>query len=595
MATAGIFMLVVDDGRQDHLLMASRDLRDRLIALEKIRASDPSTANDPSPKISDIEDTHVLFMSAHFKPFCAIGYEYNIVTPQSSISALQATSITPQVTFSIPQFGDFFHDMIFHIVLTQPTLSTSSSADSDKPLMRWCNYPGERLIAQASFAVNGNPLDSYNQYDANFYREFCVPPNKRLAYDRCMGQEEAQKGYITQPNWALSGVAPADILSRVRTDVYTGNQTPTGAAGKTDLELFIPLQFWFNKDSRLAIPSVAIPYGQRFVNLNLCSSGELCNVYPRGSTTWASTSDTIGTVGVSTLELYVNNIFVNNEIHDIYIKQVGFNLIRVHKQHANQATASTGDELLHQLKWPIEHMFVGMKVNDYVLSDTTHTKQYMDRWNSFCQITPTSYSIGGWNQLQKTTLSGTSAYDASATTLTGAAGSHYDTELAVGDFVKIGTGALVQVASITSASAASASGGAIAIGAAAACAYRVTNPTVLSEVSVPTMDTITLKSHGTLIYNNIPTGFFNSYIPYHYGGVNITSPTDIGALMITFNLYPGTYQPSGHLNLSRARETYLCYTSSVITNTNTGQLIISASAINFLLISDGSAVLRYST
>ena len=72
-------------------------------------------------------------------------------------------------------------------------------------------------------------------------------------------------------------------------------------------------------------------------------------------------------------------------------------------------------------------------------------------------------------------------------------------------------------------------------------------------------------------------------------------------MMITFCLYPGTYQPSGHINVSRAREFYIDYRTTgwigndPVNNKDPGTLVIVASAINFLLISDGSAVLRYST
>ena len=65
--------------------------------------------------------------------------------------------------------------------------------------------------------------------------------------------------------------------------------------------------------------------------------------------------------------------------------------------------------------------------------------------------------------------------------------------------------------------------------------------------------------------------------------------------MINFCLYPGTYQPSGHINVSRAREFYLQYDSSYVTSSDAAELIVNAVAINFLLISDGSATLRYAT
>jgi hypothetical protein len=76
----------------------------------------------------------------------------------------------------------------------------------------------------------------------------------------------------------------------------------------------------------------------------------------------------------------------------------------------------------------------------------------------------------------------------------------------------------------------------------------------------------------------------------------MTTPEDLGVLFINFALFPGNYQPSGHINISRARETYVNPVSTYVSNTN-GKVnfVAVAIAINFLLISDGSAVLRYST
>ena len=112
------------------------------------------------------------------------------------------------------------------------------------------------------------------------------------------------------------------------------------------------------------------------------------------------------------------------------------------------------------------------------------------------------------------------------------------------------------------------------------------------EQQAETIDYVTISAHGIYLYNNIPADFFNAYTTYTYGGPHIATPYDQGALMIPFNLYPGTYQPSGHVNVSRAREFYFTYSSSVIGTIVSGspvqgEISILASAINFLLISDG--------
>lgn len=113
--------------------------------------------------------------------------------------------------------------MVLYVKLKQPVLTTTASLDSDKPLMRWCAYPGERLLEQVEFEVNGNPLDKYTDTDVNFHREFNVQPNKALGWDRCVGQEEVEEGFLDQPNWASSGVAPSSITSRTLIRTTSGD------------------------------------------------------------------------------------------------------------------------------------------------------------------------------------------------------------------------------------------------------------------------------------------------------------------------------------------------------------------------------------
>ena len=69
--------------------------------------------------------------------------------------------------------------------------------------------------------------------------------------------------------------------------------------------------------------------------------------------------------------------------------------------------------------------------------------------------------------------------------------------------------------------------------------------------------------------------------------------------MIPFCLTPGEYQPSGYLNVSRARNISWLSSSSVIGKPEDSltpvDLHVYASAINFLIIGDGSLSLRYTT
>ena len=86
-------------------------------------------------------------------------------------------------------------------------------------------------------------------------RQFKVQPNKQKGYSRLVGQQEELEG------WMQPDVSGAPDSARVLTKATTGAQTPLAA--QSGLTMLIPLRFWCNSDPRLAVPSVAIPYGQR--------------------------------------------------------------------------------------------------------------------------------------------------------------------------------------------------------------------------------------------------------------------------------------------------------------------------------------------
>jgi len=238
----------------------------------------------------------------------------------------------------------------------------------------------------------------------------------------------------------------------------------------------------------------------------------------------------------------VNNIFVNPEVHDIFIKRIGFSLIRVTREHKQSVNKEGYDEqLLSQLKWPIEYMYVCLR--PFWNTKSANPEQWRD-WHR-C-----TYMINGvQNQVQFVESTGALA-----------AGNGMPNSL-VPKFT-VSTSQIV--------------------------------PDVY-EIPVPTVSNVSVTAHGISIFDHFESIFFYAYMPYHYGGPNINTPKDEGALFINFSLFPGSYQPSGHFNISRAREFYLSWYSNYITATTPAYLIVVASAINFLLISDGSAVLRYST
>jgi hypothetical protein len=714
MSTGGVFKLIVNDGKSDRMILATKLLYQRIQDIMYMRSQ--QGRDDITPTLIDLERTHIVFVNAHFKPFAAIGYEYNKVKPQSGNAMLGSG-----VTFSIPQFGDFFHDMVCRTRLdsvyaktgTTPAQSGAAGisafpfstasvtynlvdvfgnvlvpsggvAVSYRNFVRYCEFPGNRLFNSVKFDVNGNPLDEYDYYVPTMLEKFTVHPHKRDGYNRLVGQSVELKGVsgvqqcatfdsdtqdtegqnwaslplpyqlsttgavppsvtgvpvtvvtsyntpsgisrfqsnqsnqtvaLYQPTVAVNGTALSSInavnpfqpdTTSIRyslataasaTVVPTGTQlnsyTAASAGGAASsrqslyaantlsdlsqqvksytngpqtpkpvqppLEIWNKLKFWFNDDVRLSIPSVSIPYGQRFITIELTQLSNLVFEYP---SVYCEAIDTFNIVGTTTatrtyspvvaynglvqsstpvlaIELYINNIFVNPEIHDIFIKRIGFALIRVYRQQKSTInTAGQTELLLSALKWPVEYMFVGVQPSFNI------------RAPSASSGLTTGGNVNVWRDWHRMTRQ--LPVNASSPTLAITSGT-------VGSSI---------------------------------------SPVVADQYFIPvsTVDSLSLTSHGITIFDNFQDTFFASYAPYHYGTETVVTPSDTGAFFINMTLFPRQYQPSGHLNISRARETYLIFQSSYVSSTTSCLVVIVAVAINFILISDGSAVLRYST
>ena len=444
MSTGGIFQLMANTGYQDKILMATELLNNRLVEINRLRCKNP-IIKDTTPTLVDIERTHIMFMNAHFKPFVATAFEYSKIGVQEG-----STNFGQEITFSIPQFGDFFHDMVLNVKLSGLAAGPTSLQ------ARYCDYLGHRLLKRTRFEVNANDLDEYSSDAYNFHYNYRVPEQKRKAWKECVGQETPKTAYLVQD--------PLVDEYREVKQIVNGAQTPKAAHSSLpgivpDVEMWIPLLFWFNTDPRLAIPSVSIPYGQRFIKILLADVDEVCQGLPSADFTAPT---------ITTMELYINNIFVNPEIHDIFIKRIGFTLIRVHREDIKNVNDSTSELLLDNLKYPLETLYMGLRPN--INAGT------MEDWHRY----------------------------------------HFVTDVNVTYPVAVPNPGIPPPTHVI---------------AFAPATYKVPTPTV---------DQIKVETLGIELWRETPTTFFNKYVPYNYGGFNISSPEDSGAFIVPFNLYPGT-------------------------------------------------------
>ena len=128
MSAAAVFLLIANDGKSDRMIMATQLLNQRIKDIMQMRRA--GGKSDITPTLVDIERTHLLYVNAHFKPYAAIAYEYNKVRPQTG-----GINFGNSMQFSIPQFGDFFFDMVVNVGLPSVT-GTKISFPSTPPILQ---------------------------------------------------------------------------------------------------------------------------------------------------------------------------------------------------------------------------------------------------------------------------------------------------------------------------------------------------------------------------------------------------------------------------------------------------------------------------
>ena len=207
-------------------------------------------------------------------------------------------------------------------------------------------------MEKVEFSINHNKIDTYGTEDYNAYYQFEVPPAKKIGYLRNIGQEVPEEGYFT----------PDPKVDEYRELKFFNRGPQTLKASHPSVELWIPILFDFNKDVASALPNIAIPSGQTDVSITLAPVNMIAD-----SVTYDPQKADVDALftppTINICELYVNHIFMIEEVYQIFVKEYGASIFRIHKRQEKLLDINTGSILLNELKFPVETLFIAFRPN----------------------------------------------------------------------------------------------------------------------------------------------------------------------------------------------------------------------------------------
>jgi len=179
-----------------------------------------------------------------------------------------------RVTATISRNGDLIQQMYLEVVL--PALYTTTASN----VVAWTYGVGNALVKQAEIEIGGQLIDRQYGDWMNIWSELTVPEGKRAGYDNMVGNE---------------------------IDATFGKQMGGLSAG-TKYRLYVPFQFWFNRNPGLALPLIALQYHEVKLNLEIRSLAELYQAEVSGVGPTLSTN-----LAINSCKLYVDYVYLDTD------------------------------------------------------------------------------------------------------------------------------------------------------------------------------------------------------------------------------------------------------------------------------------------
>ena len=236
-----------------------------------------------------------------------------------------------RVTCTIARNGDLITKMY-----VQATLPSVDSTDISGIDFSWIPYVGQFLIKNVEIEIGGQRIDKHYGDWLHIWNELTLAPGKGYNY---LQMVNGNGGVVFNSGSAScdpcsEGGNPCDVNRALAKLAAEGSDTLCCEAVLPDLAetneclagqtLYIPLEFWFNRHTGLALPLIALQYHEVKVNIEFQELRYLVN----------SSADisSINNKGLQACSLYVDYIYLDTEerrrfaqvAHEYLIEQLQF-------------------------------------------------------------------------------------------------------------------------------------------------------------------------------------------------------------------------------------------------------------------------------
>jgi hypothetical protein len=285
-----------------------------------------------------------------------------------------------QVTCTIQRNGDLIHRIYLQATLPAVALS---AADGSGAQFRWLNWVGHNLIDWVELQIGGQRIDKHYGDWLQIWNELTQEAGKQAGYAKMVGNVPQLTNLVVQGgescyNYCAGGepLSSSSLLSCA--PEYT---------------LYVPLQFWFNRNPGLALPLIALQYHEVRINLQFNDLQNLMWDYtPSLANNLHAVRDRVNSANLVAASLYVDYIYLDTDERRKFAQVSHEYLIETLQYTGAESINSSSNKLKLNFNHPCKELIWVVQRDSFVSCDDAVINpwkgqqpfNYSDWWDRAC-------------------------------------------------------------------------------------------------------------------------------------------------------------------------------------------------------------------
>ena len=275
-----------------------------------------------------------------------------------------APNFGKKVTCTIQRNGDLIYRMYLQATLPSVTLGLQDGSGAQ---FRWLNWPGHNLIKSVELEIGGQRIDKQYGDWLQIWNELTQEPGKQAGYAKMVGNVPELVNVLVQ------GGEDCDAYCSSNT---SPNTTEELAKCSPEYTMYIPLQFWFNRNPGLALPLIALQYHEVRINLEFNDLRNLCWDYTPQLSNNNTIRDRVNSTGLVAASLYVDYIYLDTDERRKFAQVAHEYLIECLQFTGGESITSTSNKLKLNFNHPCKELIWVVQRDSFVSCDNSIINPY---------------------------------------------------------------------------------------------------------------------------------------------------------------------------------------------------------------------------